>query len=116
MHWERITDGYLMRAEGCDGRVIEERPLTFILDGQERSGLGGTAVFSRPDPHTIQGEAKQGGSRCREGQLCCIGGWNHADRQGFGHRRSAATVSDRPRLGSSAESRRAGRRAAFPKK
>jgi hypothetical protein len=65
MRWERTSDGYRMRAEGiCDGRVVEERPQTFILDGQEHSGAdapGVTAVFSRPDPNTIQGEAKHAG-------------------------------------------------------
>ena len=40
MRWERIANGYSMKAEGThDGHLVQERPATFILDGKDH-GLG----------------------------------------------------------------------------
>ena len=55
---------YLMKAEGTDaqGRHVAERPQTMIPDGKpyplpDFPGL--TAITSRPDPHTLQGEVRR---------------------------------------------------------
>jgi hypothetical protein len=55
---------YLMKAEGANakGEKVVERPTEFIPDGKERPipGLPGLTVMStRPDPNTIQGEARR---------------------------------------------------------
>ncbi len=55
---------YLMKAEGknAKGEKVAERPATFIPDGEPHPipGLPGlTAVATRPDPNTIQGEARR---------------------------------------------------------
>ena len=55
---------YLMKAEGTDakGETVAEPPSTFIPDGKAHPipGLPGlTAVSTRPDRNTIQGEARR---------------------------------------------------------
>ena len=66
MHWERTAEGYKMTAEKAlsDGRVVQERPATFILDGKDHAVPdvpGFTAVMSRPEPNTIKVESKNAG-------------------------------------------------------
>ena len=55
---------YLMKAEGTSakGEKVAERPAKFIPDGKAHPipGVPGlTAVSTRPDPNTLQGEARR---------------------------------------------------------
>lgn len=65
MRWERTADGYLMKAEGCHGgQAVQERPATFVLDGEEHAipgQPGTTALASSPAPRIIQVEARNAG-------------------------------------------------------
>lgn len=63
MYWERDSAGYQMRAQGTGGggQEIRERPQRFILDGKDYpvpEAPGVTVAATRPDPNTIQVEAK----------------------------------------------------------
>ncbi len=67
MHWERTSEGYRITAEGTmgDGKVVKERPATFILDGAEHDSPdmpGLSAVMMRPADNMIEVESKKGGS------------------------------------------------------
>jgi hypothetical protein len=62
MVFELDTEGhYLMKGQGINtkGERVAERPAKFILDGKEHPIPGLTAVSTRPDPNTIQGEARK---------------------------------------------------------
>lgn len=66
MRWDPIPDGYQMVAEGTtsDGKRVQERPATFILDGQDhpaQNSPGCSAVMSRPMSNTIEVESKKAG-------------------------------------------------------
>ena len=55
---------YLMKAEGrsANGEKVTERPTRFIPDGQEHpipDFPGLKTIHTRPDPHTIAGEARR---------------------------------------------------------
>ncbi len=68
MHWEQTSEGYRMTAEKVlgDGRVVEERPTNFILDGKEHATPdlpGWSATMSRLAPNTIEVESKNVGRR-----------------------------------------------------
>lgn len=64
MQWRRTTEGYQMTAQGTmsDGTIVEERPTTFIFDGEDHAVPdvpGFTAAMSRPIPNTIEVESKK---------------------------------------------------------
>jgi len=66
MRWDPIPDGYRMVAEGTtgDGEPVQERPATFILDGQDhptQNAPGCSAAMSRPVSNTIEVESKNAG-------------------------------------------------------
>jgi hypothetical protein len=66
MQWHRTAEGYQMTAEGAmsDGNIVEERPTTFIFDGEDHEVPdvpGFTAAMSRPIPNTIEVESKKFG-------------------------------------------------------
>src|SRR5260370_42576086 len=66
IYLERDAQGYKLRAEGIrsDGQVVKEKPQTLNLDGNEypvERVPGGITVSTRPDPNTIQVEARNDG-------------------------------------------------------
>ena len=65
MSWERTPQGYSMKAEGTtsDGQVVQERPTSFILDGQDHvlpDVPRASAIMRRPDAKTIHVESRNG--------------------------------------------------------
>jgi hypothetical protein len=78
MSWERTSEGYSMRAEGTtsEGKLVQERPQTFILDGKDHPVPGApglAAIMSRPDPNTIHMEAKKAGGVVGKGSYVVSG-------------------------------------------
>jgi hypothetical protein len=68
MHWELASEGYRTTAQGTmgDGRIVEERPTNFILDGKEHpitESPGCSAIMSRITPNTIEAESRNAGHR-----------------------------------------------------
>jgi hypothetical protein len=66
MQWRRTAGGYQMTAQGTtsDGKIIEERPTTFIFDGEDHAVPdvpGFSAAMSRPIANTIEVESKKHG-------------------------------------------------------
>lgn len=67
MLWEATSEGYVMRAEGTtsDGKVVQEQPTTFILDGKDHpvgNVPGISMITSRPTPNALEVESKNVGS------------------------------------------------------
>jgi len=71
MRFEPESAGYLMRAEGvCDGKLVQERPQRFVLDGREHSipeAPQVSVISTQPDPNTIHTQARAGGQTVGEG-------------------------------------------------
>lgn len=64
LSFERVADGYIMRAEGiCDGKRVTEPTQQFVLDGEERPIPGAPGIVgasTQPDANTIRTEGRRG--------------------------------------------------------
>ena len=107
MRWECTSDGYTMTAEGIagDGSVVREKPATFVPDGKETTRYQvcqGSPRLCPPFPQRSRSGVEERWRYCRESQLCRIGRWRDADHECVEHRRAAAPLPSRPRLGTPA--------------